>query len=85
MRACYIDFQLNGQLDVRMNTIGVKEFKAKCWEILGRLGMHETETLTITKYGKPVFILTAARGGEVAVHKVHSSLHKQRDQPLQVP
>jgi prevent-host-death family protein len=39
-------------------TITATEFKAKCLDILDRLASHEIETLTITKRGKPVAVLT---------------------------
>lgn len=36
------------------DTMSITEFKAKCLDILGRVGRHELERLVITKRGKPV-------------------------------
>jgi prevent-host-death family protein len=39
-------------------TISASEFKAKCLEILGRLGTRKLTRVTITKHGRPVAVLT---------------------------
>lgn len=54
-----------------MNTITATEFKAKCLEILDRIGTHEIEKLTITKHGKPVALLTAPVSHEQAVRTLN--------------
>jgi prevent-host-death family protein len=38
-------------------TISVSEFKAKCLDILSRVGRHEVERLVITKRGTPVAMI----------------------------
>lgn len=53
-----------------METITATEFKAKCLEILDRLGAHEIEKLTITKRGKPVAMLVAPESREQAVRNL---------------
>jgi prevent-host-death family protein len=54
-----------------MNTITATEFKAKCLEILDRLGSHDIEKLTITKRGKPVAVLTAPESLEEAIRNIN--------------
>ena len=41
-----------------MNPISVTEFKANCLKILDRVAAGEIDTLTITKRGKPIAVLT---------------------------
>ena len=35
-------------------TIGAAEFKAKCLDILARLGTRDLDRVTVTRHGKPV-------------------------------
>ena len=57
-----------------MKTISATEFKAKCLEILDQLSAREIETLTITKRGKPVAVLTAPQSEEDAIRNIHGSM-----------
>jgi prevent-host-death family protein len=57
-----------------MNTITATEFKAKCLEILDRLGTHEIEKLTITKRGKPVAVLTAPESEADSLRNLYGSM-----------
>ena len=43
---------------VTHETISASEFKAKCLDILSRLGARKLTRVTITKHGRPVAILT---------------------------
>jgi prevent-host-death family protein len=58
-------------MDTTMNTITATEFKAKCLEILDRLGTHEIEKLTITKRGKPVAVLTSPEADADAMRNLN--------------
>lgn len=52
-------------------TISASEFKAKCLDILDRLGSHELERVVITKRGKPVAVLTPPESEESAIRNLH--------------
>lgn len=39
-------------------TIAASEFKAKCLDILKRLGEHSLTRVTVTRRGKPVAVMT---------------------------
>jgi prevent-host-death family protein len=52
-------------------TISATEFKAKCLDILDRLGSNEIEKLVITKRGKPVAVLTPPEAKEDSIRKMH--------------
>lgn len=39
-------------------TISASEFKAKCLDILKRLGEHRLRKVTVTRRGKPVAVIT---------------------------
>lgn len=52
-------------------TFNVTEFKAKCLDILDRLGKHEFERVIVTKRGKAVAILTPPEADAAAVHQIH--------------
>lgn len=38
--------------------ISVTEFKAKCLELFSRLARHEIDSISITRHGKPVGLIT---------------------------
>jgi prevent-host-death family protein len=50
------------------------EFKAKCLEILDQLSAREIETLTITKRGKPVAVLSAPDTEADSLRRLHGSM-----------
>lgn len=52
-------------------TISATEFKAKCLDILDRLGENEIDRLVITKRGKPVAVLTPPESREDAIRNIH--------------
>ena len=52
-------------------TISASEFKAKCLDILDRLGANEIERLVITKRGKPVAVLTPPETKGDAIRNMH--------------
>jgi prevent-host-death family protein len=52
-------------------TISASEFKAKCLDILDRLGTSELERVVITKRGKVVAVLTPPESQEDAVRQLH--------------
>jgi prevent-host-death family protein len=52
-------------------TISATEFKAKCLDILDRLGANEIDRLVITKRGKPVAVLTPPESKEESIRNIH--------------
>ena len=54
-----------------IQTFDATEFKAKCLEILDRLGAHEVDQVVVTRRGKPVAVLTAAPSEEAAIRDIH--------------
>lgn len=52
-------------------TINATEFKAKCLDILDRLGAHQLDRVVITKRGKPVAVLTPPETEAAAVRDIH--------------
>jgi prevent-host-death family protein len=52
-------------------TIGASEFKAKCLDILDRLGARKLDRVVITKRGKPVAVLTPPDWEAAAVRDIH--------------
>lgn len=52
-------------------TISASEFKAKCLDILDRLGSNEIARLVITKRGKPVAVLTPPDSESDAIRNMH--------------
>lgn len=52
-------------------TISASEFKAKCLDILDRLGSNEIKRLVITKRGKPVAVLTPPESKQEAIRNIH--------------
>lgn len=54
-----------------MNTMSVTEFKAKCLEMLDRIGSRDIDTLTITKRGKVLAVISAPRTREDEIRNLH--------------
>jgi prevent-host-death family protein len=54
-----------------VQTIQASEFKAKCLEILDRLGSRQLERVVITKRGRPVAVLTPPLPEAQAVRELH--------------
>jgi prevent-host-death family protein len=54
-----------------IQTFSATEFKAKCREILDRVGTQEVDRLVVTKRGKPVAVLTPSRSEDAAVRDTH--------------
>lgn len=54
-----------------VQTINATEFKAKCLEILDRLGARELDRVIVTKRGKPVAVLTPPPSEAAAVRDIH--------------
>jgi prevent-host-death family protein len=52
-------------------TISASEFKAKCLDILSRLGARKLTRVTITKHGRPVAILTPPDEATDSVRQLH--------------
>jgi prevent-host-death family protein len=52
-------------------TISATEFKAKCLDILDRLGSRGLERVEITKRGKVVAVLTPPESTEAAIRDIH--------------
>ncbi|MFN3512244.1 MAG: type II toxin-antitoxin system Phd/YefM family antitoxin [Phenylobacterium sp.] len=55
-------------------TIAASEFKAKCLDILERLGSRQLERVVITKRGRPVAVLTPPTSPAEAVQGLHGFL-----------
>jgi prevent-host-death family protein len=52
-------------------TISATEFKAKCLNILNRLGARKLSRVTITKHGRPVAVLTPPEEAADAVRQIY--------------
>jgi prevent-host-death family protein len=52
-------------------TISVSEFKARCLDILDRLGRGQLDRVVVTKRGKPVAVLTPPEAEPAAVRGLH--------------
>lgn len=55
-------------------TISASEFKAKCLDLLDRVGRRELPRLTITKRGTPVAILTPPPAEETGIDELYGCL-----------
>ena len=55
----------------KLQIVNATEFKAKCLEILDRLGAHEVDQVVVTKRGKPVAVLTPPPTDNAAVRDIH--------------
>jgi antitoxin (DNA-binding transcriptional repressor) of toxin-antitoxin stability system len=60
-----------GELMANIQTFNATEFKAKCLEILDRLGAHEVDQVVVTKRGKAVAVLTPPPSEDAAVRGIH--------------
>ena len=54
-----------------IQTVNATEFKAKCLEILDRLGAREVDQVIVTKRGRPVGVLTPPPSADQAVRDIH--------------
>ena len=54
--------------------LSASEFKAKCLEILDRVGRHELAQVVITKRGVAVAVLVPPPAAAVEVERLHGSL-----------
>jgi prevent-host-death family protein len=52
-------------------TMSATEFKAKCLDILDRLGKHHLNRVVVTKRGKPVAVLSPPESEAAAVREIH--------------
>ena len=52
-------------------TITATEFKAKCLDLLDRVGRGELPRLVVTKRGKPVAVVVAPWADEVDIETLH--------------
>lgn len=57
-----------------IRTISASEFKAKCLDILDRVGDRRFERVAITKRGRVVAVLTAPQDDAASVHRLHGFL-----------
>lgn len=55
-------------------TISASEFKAKCLDILKRLGEHRLRKVTVTRHGKPVAELTPPREPAESRGSIHGCM-----------
>jgi len=55
-------------------SISASEFKAKCLELLDRVGRRELTQLTITKRGKPVAVVSPPAAKAAEVEELHGFL-----------
>jgi prevent-host-death family protein len=55
-------------------TLSVSEFKAKCLDIMKRLGEHRLRKVTITRRGKPVAVVTPPQVDEPTVRSLLGSM-----------
>jgi prevent-host-death family protein len=56
---------------MQTQTISASDFKAKCLEILDRVGSNDIDRLVITKRGKPVAVLTPPESKGDAIRNIH--------------
>ena len=55
-------------------TISVSEFKAKCLDIMKRLGEHRLRKVVVTRRGKPLAVVTQADAGKASFAELHGSM-----------
>jgi antitoxin (DNA-binding transcriptional repressor) of toxin-antitoxin stability system len=55
-------------------TISVSEFKAKCLDLLKRLGQRKLERVTVTRRGEVVAVISPPPSKEGAIRAVHGSM-----------
>jgi prevent-host-death family protein len=53
------------------HTISATEFKAKCLDILDRVGRREWERVVVTKRGTPVAVVTAPPPQVLSIAQLH--------------
>lgn len=54
--------------------VNVTEFKAKCLELLDRVGSHDIKTLTVTKPSKAIAAISAPSASEDQVRSLHGAM-----------
>ena len=64
-----------------VQTISASEFKAKCLDILDRLGNHELERVEVTKRGKIVAVLTPPQATEESIRSLHGFMQGSVNMP----
>jgi prevent-host-death family protein len=55
----------------QFETISASEFKAKCLEILDRLGARQLQRVVITKRGRAVAVLSPPEDDTAAIRRIH--------------
>ena len=65
-------------------TISASEFKAKCLDILDRLGRRELQRVVVTKRGRPVAVLLPPPADKAAVKKLHGFLRDSVTIPAEI-
>ena len=57
-----------------MSTLSASDFKAKCLDVLDRVGDREVESVSITKHGKVVAMLVPPTGFSESVQALHGCM-----------
>jgi antitoxin (DNA-binding transcriptional repressor) of toxin-antitoxin stability system len=52
-------------------TISVTDFKAKCLDILKRLGRHQLQKVTVTRHGEVVAVITPPPTRQHSIREMH--------------
>lgn len=52
-------------------TISVTDFKAKCLDILKRVGRRQLERVTVTRHGEVVAVITPPPGAGDSIRELH--------------
>lgn len=55
-------------------TISVTDFKARCLDLLKRLGQRKLKRVTVTRHGEIVAVITPPPSKEDAIRAVHGSM-----------
>jgi antitoxin (DNA-binding transcriptional repressor) of toxin-antitoxin stability system len=55
-------------------TISVTDFKAKCLDILKRLGRRQLERVTVTRHGEVVAVITPPPSAAESIRAFHGSM-----------
>ena len=58
----------------KVQTFTATEFKAKCLDILDRVGRREWERVVVTKRGVPVAVVTASAPETFSIERLHGSM-----------
>lgn len=65
-------------------TFSASEFKAKCLDILDRVGRREWERVVVTKRGRAVAMLVPPPSAKAEVKKLHGFLRDSVEIPAEV-